>query len=251
MKKFISQHAWTASLFSLVTLAFPACQGTGGTEAAATPEAAAPTQETNAQDTQGLPWADDFISTDPNHLMLSLKYVTYENADQQPVISAETAKSVVHGINQLYTQCNIHFRVEEFLPAVPQNYGLDFSPSSMGDLDPIRTQFDTDQSIVVINTGEWNNAGGLGADGANAWTMMPGQTPSGAVIEGPVADNANIVAHEIGHYLNLDHVNDQGNLMNPVIYKNSTTLTAAQCEKVRAAAEGIRSGALRQPEPTA
>jgi predicted Zn-dependent protease len=80
---------------------------------------------------------------------------------------------------------------------------------------------------------------------ANAWTAMPGQTPSGAVLESRVADNANIIAHEVGHYLSLDHTSDQSNLMNPIIYDNSTTITEQQCQDMRHTAVTVRAGAIR------
>jgi hypothetical protein len=80
---------------------------------------------------------------------------------------------------------------------------------------------------------------------ANAWTAMPGQQPAGAVLEAPVATNDNITAHELGHYLGLDHARDQAELMNPIIYKDSVRITAAQCEQMRATAASSRAGAIR------
>ena len=67
----------------------------------------------------------------------------------------------------------------------------------------------------------------------------------GAVLEAEVADNSNIVAHELGHYLNLDHVSDQTNLMNPVIYGYSKGLSENQCEEMRQTATTIHAQALR------
>jgi hypothetical protein len=65
---------------------------------------------------------------------------------------------------------------------------------------------------------------------------MPGDAPYGVVLEKPVDTYSNIVAHELGHYLNLAHAGDTGDLMNPIIYDNSTVLSEYQCSAARDAA---------------
>lgn len=192
-----------------------------------------------------LPWMDEARSDDPNHLTLATKYVAYANGQGNPVVDVQTAKGLFAEINRLYAPCNLHFRVEEYVPVNPESVGLDYSPSSMGQLNTIRKAFEDNTKVLVINTGSWNSSGGLGADGANAWTMMPGEYPSGAVIESVVAKNAPLVAHEIGHHLNLDHVSSASNMMNPVIYDTSTSLTPRQCESVRQAALTVHRAQLR------
>lgn len=192
---------------------------------------------------QELPWVDEAASNDPNHLTLGMKYVTYVKGGK-PVVSRDQLKSILKGINAKYKPCNMHFRVEEFIEATPEDLGLDYNPSSMNQLDPIRSQFDTGNHILVVGTGTWDKSGGLGADGANAWATMPGITPSGAVIEDSASKMPELVAHEIGHLLNLDHESDQSNLMNPVIYSGSN-FAKWQCEEVRNAALTAVSTALR------
>src|SRR6185312_15046001 len=123
---------------------------------------------------------------------------------------------------QEYAQCGMAVKLEQYQQVDPASQGLPNGLTSMDQLDPIRTAFDDPKYLVVINTGAWDH-NQMGA--ANAWTAMPGENPSGAVIEGPVASDAPIVAHELGHYLGLDHVSDQTDMMNPIIYPNSTTIT--------------------------
>jgi hypothetical protein len=79
----------------------------------------------------------------------------------------------------------------------------------------------------------------------NAWTAMPGSSPSGTVIEGRVAAYPEMIAHELGHYLNLEHVKDATDLMNPIIYRTSTRLSPDQCENVRKTALTSRALAIR------
>jgi hypothetical protein len=198
-----------------------------------------------ARSPSGYLWDDDFHSKDPNHLTVALKFVSYTETGQKPVLAPDQVKSVVHTVNQIYSQCNLHFRVEAYDEVQPETDGLSYNPSTMKELGPIRQKFDDPRRLVVITTGAWNHKGGLGADGANAWTAMPGSTPSGAVIEQGVASTANLVAHELGHYLNLDHTHDTTNLMNPVIYSGSNELSHEQCEDIRKTALDMRSEALR------
>jgi hypothetical protein len=182
------------------------------------------------------------VSINSGTLTLALKFVEFTK-DGKAILSQDQAKTVVEGINHLYSQCNIRFKLEEYTTAEPAQHGLEYDTSSMDAMDKVRAPFDTDKALVVVNTGSWNH-GNMGP--ANAWTAMPGQSPSGAVLEGPVADNANIVAHELGHYLNLDHVSDEANMMNPIIYGTSTAIGTAQCEEMRRTAVTVRAAAVRK-----
>ncbi len=196
-----------------------------------------------------LPWEDEFASTQPDHITLAVRYVAYADASGKPVISTTETQKIFRSINEVYKSCNLHFRVEEFTIAKPIEYGLQFNPSRMRDLEKIRRSFEQPDRLLVINTGKWNHKGGLGADGANAWTMMPGSSPSGAVIEGTVASYAPLIAHELGHYLNLDHVQDQTNMMNPTIYTSSNVITPSQCENMRRTAMTVRVASVRKITP--
>jgi hypothetical protein len=169
----------------------------------------------------------------PPLIRLAVKYVVYQDASGNPVISKKTARKVTDGINQLYKSCNIEFVPEKFEPVQPQKIGLEFNTQSMNELDPIRAQFAEASRLVVINTGDWNH-NSMGS--ANAWTAMPGSIPAGAIIEANAASFAGIVAHELGHYLSLDHINESVNVMNPVIYESSSRFETWQCEEMRKSA---------------
>src|SRR4051812_40219593 len=87
----------------------------------------------------GSSFPDEFAglgASDPNHLTLALKFVEYKDSAGQVVLSADEVKTVVHGINLLYQSCNLHFRVDSYLPVDPKEYGLHFNLTAMSEMDP-------------------------------------------------------------------------------------------------------------------
>ena len=175
-------------------------------------------------------------SIDSEHICLALKYVAYNDSKGVPVVSQNETISNVSAINQVWQECNIGFQIEEFLPLASSSYGLSFNTSKYSELDKIRQTFDDGTTLLVVTTGKWDRTGTLGNTYANAWTNLPGGDIFGAVLEEPVGTYTNIIAHELGHYLNLDHVNDTSDLMNPIVYISSNHLTASQCQASRSAA---------------
>jgi hypothetical protein len=183
------------------------------------------------------------IDHGPPPLRVAVKYVSYLTSDtRKPITTQVEASELIGRINEIYSPCQIHFVLERYVTAQPETLGLHLKLHSMSDLDPTRRRFDDPNRLVIINTGEWDHRG-MGTP--NAWTAMPGSSPSGTVIEGRVAAYPEMIAHELGHYLNLDHVKDAADLMNPVIYRTSTRLSPGQCENVRRTALTSRVLALR------
>lgn len=191
------------------------------------------------------PVGDSCVSDDPNKLCLSLKYVAYKDSADEAVVSQAHAISNVSAINGVFEQCNLAFQIESYLPIVPADAGLKYRTANYSELDEIRTEFRDDSALLVVTTGTWDRTGTLGNSGANAWTTLPGTGPFGAVLERTVGTYPNIIAHELGHYLNLLHVSDTRALMNPVIYTSSTTLYSSQCNTARATAKRFWSRMLR------
>jgi hypothetical protein len=178
-------------------------------------------------------------SEDPSQICLSLKYVVYADSSGAPLFSEEQAVTNLAQINQVWSQCGIAFEIGEFDSPTPSDYGLSLNTPTLGELTSIRNAFEDDTHLLVVTTGTWS--GSLGAGAANAWTAMPGGGPYGVVLEKPVGDYPNIIAHELGHYLNLDHVSDTSDVMNAVIYTSSTKLTTSQCNTARSAASAFWS----------
>jgi hypothetical protein len=173
---------------------------------------------------------------DSEHICLGLKYVVYSDASGNPVIARDSIASNIAAIDVIWNQCNIGFQIDQLVVANPTDYGLNLNPLNYPELDQARSAFSTNDLLLVITTGTWNRSGTLGSTGANAWTNMPGSYVMGVVMEQPVGAYPNIIAHELGHYLNLGHVSNTSDVMNPIIYSNSTTLDTSQCASARAAA---------------
>ena len=185
-------------------------------------------------------------SDDPHHICLGLKYVVYvDPISANAFLNRKEAQAVVGELNSVWKQCNISFQIDKYLAVNPSKFGASYRTASYPDLTDIRHAFGEDKTILVVTTSKWNRDGTLGKSGANAWTSMPGGPPYGTIIERSVGHNANLVAHELGHYLNLLHVRDTNDLMNPVIYDYSQTIYGSQCKTARAAALYFWSPMLR------
>jgi hypothetical protein len=174
-------------------------------------------------------------SRDPTYLCLALKYVVYKDFSEKLVTHQKVAIKNIYKINQIWKSCRIGFQIEKFYPALPKKYQLRYQPADEFELTDIRKGFQEESTLLVVTTGKWNRSRSLGSSLANAWTSLPGEPPYGAILERPVAGFANIIAHELGHYLNLLHVNDSSDLMNAVIYEDSEQLTVSQCSSARLA----------------
>lgn len=176
------------------------------------------------------------LSNDSNHICIGLKYVVYQDSANKPVLSEAQARRMVSGLNSLWGKCNMSFTLDKYVPVKPAEHGFSYQTANYSDLTAIRQTFMEDESLLVVTTGNWNRSGSLGTTGANAWTSLPGDGPYGVIMESPVGTNANLLAHEMGHYLNLLHVNDDVAMMNPVIYGRSTSIYESQCQTARSAA---------------
>jgi hypothetical protein len=185
------------------------------------------------------------IGGNTRNLCLAIKYVTFKDATGKSVLSEKDAIQNIIGINQVFSQCNIGFQIEEFISEDPTKTGLLFNTGDDAELDEIRKTFQDPSALLIVTTGKWNRSGTLGKSSANAWTNMPGADHPGVVLESTVAVFSNIIAHELGHYLSLYHIQDQSYLMNPIIYKYSTKFTEAQCNSMRESAQNHWKAMLR------
>jgi hypothetical protein len=175
-------------------------------------------------------------------VVLAVKFVEYLDAKGNPVLSPGQVNRLVGQINEEYSQCGMTVKLEGYEVADPARDHLPYSLRSVSQIDPVRAVYDDPKYLVIVNTGPWDH-GSMGAP--NAWTAMPGDAHAGAVIEGPVATNAPIVAHELGHYLGLNHSSIEHDMMNPVIYSNSTVISSDECKVMVETATAARPKAVR------
>jgi len=184
-------------------------------------------------------------SSDPGHLCIALKYVSFSDASGRSVTSAKQALRNLATINSTWNQCSLNFEIDQFTVVDPADDHLSFHTANYGDLTDIRNAFQDPRMLLIVTTGAWDRSGSLGDSQANAWTSMPGDGPYGAIFEASVAGYPAIFAHELGHYLDLDHVRDNGNVMNAIIYPGSTRLLPSQCQIARASAKQAWAKMLR------
>ena len=180
------------------------------------------------------------IQMDPKTLSLGLDYVVYEDGILDQKSGSEKAEFNINQVNKVWEQCQIHFSIRDYKLVKPSQYGLRSRTSDYQQLQEIRTAFQptsrAENNLLVVVTDNWNRSGSLGNTWANAWTNLPGEKLLGAVLERQVGDDIAIISHELGHYLSLDHEKDWKNLMSPLIFESSRTLTPNQCASARWAA---------------
>jgi hypothetical protein len=182
------------------------------------------------------------------NICLGLKYVVYQDATGDPIETDRDAIDNVRDVNSLWRDCGIQFQIERYVPIDPASENLRYRTAHHSELNQIRRKFMDDRTLLVVMTGAWDRSGSLGNTWANAWTNLPGEKVYGSVLERSVSKNPGILAHELGHYLSLDHVSDQSDLMNPIIYRTSTQLRPGQCESARWAAKYFWSKMTRESE---
>ena len=179
-------------------------------------------------------------STDPRLICLGLKYIVYEDGSLNSETGSLKAISNVHEVNKIWEPCQIRFSIRDYALIKPSEYGLKQKTSDYQQLQEIRKVFQPKShernNLLLVVTDNWNRSGSLGNSWANAWTNLPGESLLGSVLERHVGDDITIIAHELGHYLSLDHEADWKNLMNPLIFENSRTLDRSQCASARWAA---------------
>jgi hypothetical protein len=180
-------------------------------------------------------------------LCLGLKYVVYDSPGQDPLQARRDAIDTVQEINLLWRECGIQFQIDDYLAVQAERERLRYRTADFGELNEIRSRFMDDWTLLVVMTGPWDRNGSLGGSHANAWTNLPGEPFLGAILELPVSRDPNVLAHELGHYLSLGHAADMHRLMNPIIYRVSSALSADECKEARWAAGYYWKNMVRLP----
>jgi hypothetical protein len=191
----------------------------------------------------GVALGESCASSDPERICIGLKYVVYQDPRGEPVSDERAAEENLAGVNGIWKQCGIGFQLERYEVVDPARLGLAYGgPAGELQSESARKAFGEPDRFVVVTTGPWHA-------GKNAWTNMPGALHAGAIIEGSVATGfPQIYAHELGHYLNLDHSGRSGrNVMSELISRDSEQLSDLQCEEARRSARRHWPRMLRRP----
>jgi hypothetical protein len=176
--------------------------------------------------TQPIEGADSCTSSDPNHICIGLKVVSYTKSGV-PVLSKADAVSVTRDMSTIWAQCNIGYQLESYEQVDPATVGLNYDSNWQSDGDAIRATFNDNASFLVVTVGKLSGPT-IGV------TQMPGTGIYGSLIEDSYAHNSMTVGHELGHYQGLYHVSDAANLMYAYIGTHTSMLTADQCATARA-----------------
>lgn len=168
-------------------------------------------------------------------LCLGVDYVTYREELEQDKEIENQILLQIEEVNRIWKVCEIQFQVDHHIPVDPAELQLNHRIAEFMELSEIRKLFATDSELLVVLTGKWDRSGSLGVQLANAWTTLPGDGLYGVIMERPMGMQPHLLAHELGHYLGLTHTDHGSELMYPIIYPNSITLTPDQCVSVRAA----------------
>ena len=241
MKKF-----YGAVFFAVASIAVSACDSGPGAASSA------PAGSTTGGSTSGggptgggtsnVPVGESCQGGDANHVCLAVHFVTYKDPSGIPVVNETLAAAIIHGMNQIWKQCDVGFQIEKYEQVDPTQFQLSYGSQSENELTQIRqTWANPNNELLGVTTGPWGT-------NTTAWTAMPGTGPYGAVMSADISNYGNGVtyAHEFGHYIGLDHVSDPANLMNPVTYTTSVALDSSQCQTAVDTAKSFWPAMLRQ-----
>ena len=157
-------------------------------------------------------------------------------------------RSLLGGINQVWSQCGI-----EFLPARLANVSagdlkVSYSPRSEGDLSAIAAALNPQgygNTLPLTIAGAWNiNNNGWIISGLGWAFVRPnheldhiGAMVDAKSLQGPNA--ADLLAHELGHALSLQHATEESNVMIPEAHTLGKRFSVAQCEQARGFTQSV------------
>ena len=195
-----------------------------------------------AADTRVLP-ATQVLAADVEPVTIALRYLAFKDPRQGKAVIDESAVArMVSRMNQVWAQCQVSFRLDDYAALDPARYGARFNPANFAELDRLREATRDTRYLTMISTGKWDRSGDLGDSGSNCYSSFPSDSADGIVCEARVAANPLLHAHEAGHWLNLKHTKGR-DLMNHFVGATNDVLTHDQCVLARSAIGNWRRSA--------
>ncbi|MEW6055242.1 MAG: M12 family metallo-peptidase [Bdellovibrionota bacterium] len=196
-----------------------------------------------------LPSAED-VANGSDLLTIAVRYLSFRDSSGTAVASESKVRNMIdNDVAAVWRQCGISFKLERY-EAVDASYAnARYSPANYSELNQMRINTQSENDLVIIGTGTWNRAGDLGNSGSNCYSSFPGDRAEGIVCEKKSAGSSLIMAHEVGHWLNLRHTNSPTtdavndttsrnvayNLMDHIVRPSNDELTKGQCVRARTA----------------
>lgn len=177
-------------------------------------------------------------------IRLGIRYALYTSSTDPEI--PNRLQETFGKINTIWKSCGIQFLPELVAASPSDDANVDRAPANLSELFQIRRDLKTPDSLLVAVTDPWKRTGTLGKNGANAWTAMPGAVDHGIVVEWNERWNANLLAHELGHYLGLVHRSSRSELMAPVIYRDSQQISEGECTVARTAVVAYWKNMIRE-----
>ncbi|MBI3542976.1 MAG: matrixin family metalloprotease [Deltaproteobacteria bacterium] len=182
-----------------------------------------------------------------NTMVIGVKYVALRNsAGDAPSPTQDQVVALFQNMSQVWSQCDIQFRVEAYSSPVASADGQPYYPANQSDLEAMRGKYDDHAHALYVRSGTWNRSGDLGNDGSNGFSTIPPSNPEGTVFEQSVQTATLLLAHETGHLIGgLGHLSDSTSLMNHFVSPTNTQLSQWECDDTRAAMRQYHAAWIR------
>ncbi len=148
------------------------------------------------------------------------------------------AEKTLKKVNRIWAPCRISFTAEKQWVVDPSEYGLwPLKTGTIPDLQAIITALWDPRFLEVLVLGKTLESDGMTFAGFAVSSVgdYTEKDPGGVVIRDVHVNDGMILAHELGHLLNLQHTDRDDALMQPRHSSgNDTELNAAECETANA-----------------
>jgi hypothetical protein len=204
-----------------------------------------------------LPAANE-VAQSGEQLDIAVRYLSFTDSNGTAVVNQGEVQEAMDYASRIWAQCGIGFRLENFQEIQAESIGTRFNPANYSELDQMRINTQQDTDLIFIATGKWNRSGTLGSSGSNCFSSFPGDEAEGIVCEKSSAASPTMIAHEVGHWVDLRHTNSPStdgvddtnagnvgnNLMDHFVGPSNTEMTRGQCARARSAIAEWRRNAV-------